>query len=151
EPGAELDALDRADALGRQLAGAIENMQLLDDVIRSRRELENTLDSIGDLVAVSDGAGAIVRVNPAFAARPGGTREELVGRPVSDCVGPQAAAWLRGMQAAPNDGTTAITVADAVLKGSFLLTVSPLVDYDGACAGTVIVAREVTPQRPAEA
>ena len=29
---------------GRQLASAIENMQLLDDLIRSRRELENTFD-----------------------------------------------------------------------------------------------------------
>jgi PAS domain S-box-containing protein len=152
EPGGELDALDRADALGRQLAGAIENIQLLDDVIRSRRELENTLDSIGDLVVVSDGRGAIVRANRAFAARLGRTRKELIGQRVCDCVGPQAGAWLDRMQTAPaSDGTTAITVADAALNGSFLVTVSPLVDYDGARAGMVIVAREVMAQRPTEA
>jgi PAS domain S-box-containing protein len=152
DPGAEIDALDRADTLGRQLAGAIENMQLLEDVIRSRRELENTLDSIADLVAVSDSRGAIVRVNRAFTARLGRTREQLVGQPLADCVGPQAAAWLRRMQAEPSrDGTAAITVADAVLNGSFLVTVSPLVDYGGARTGTVIVAREVTSQSPAEA
>ena len=44
EMGGELDLLDRADELGRQLSSAIENMQLLDDVMRSRRELENTFD-----------------------------------------------------------------------------------------------------------
>src|SRR5204863_2683851 len=37
ETGGELDLLDRADELGRQLSSAIENMQLLDDVMRSRR------------------------------------------------------------------------------------------------------------------
>src|SRR5207247_2362067 len=42
EPGSELGFLSRADELGRQLSSAVENMQLLDDVIRSRRELENT-------------------------------------------------------------------------------------------------------------
>ena len=52
ETGGELDLLDRADELGRQLSSAIENMQLLDDVMRSRRELENTFDSIAHLVVV---------------------------------------------------------------------------------------------------
>ena len=68
EPGGELDLLDRADELGRQLSSAIENMQLLDDVMRSRRELENTFDSIAHLVAVSDRRGRIVHVNEAFAS-----------------------------------------------------------------------------------
>ena len=57
ETGGELDLLDRADELGRQLSSAVENMQLLDDVMRSRRELENTFDSISHLVAVSDTRG----------------------------------------------------------------------------------------------
>ncbi len=52
ETGGEIDLLDRADELGRQLSSAIENMQLLEDVMRSRRELENTFDSISHLVAV---------------------------------------------------------------------------------------------------
>ena len=71
ETGGELDLLDRADELGRQLSSAIENMQLLDDVMRSRRELENTFDSISHLVAVSDTRGHIVHVNQAFATRVG--------------------------------------------------------------------------------
>ena len=70
ETGGELDLLDRADELGRQLSSAIENMQL-DDVIRSRRELENTFDSIAHLVAVSDTRGRIVHVNQPFASRSG--------------------------------------------------------------------------------
>src|SRR5204863_3084618 len=46
EAGGELEVLDRADELGRQLSNALETTQLVDDVIRSRRELVNTCDSI---------------------------------------------------------------------------------------------------------
>src|SRR5207249_6971487 len=60
EPGDELDLLDRADELGRQLASAIENMQLLDDVMRSRRQLENAFDSLAHLIAVCDRRGRVV-------------------------------------------------------------------------------------------
>src|SRR5207247_10171297 len=94
EPGGELDLLDRADQLGRQLSGAIENMQLLDDVMRSRRELENTFDSIAHLVAVSDRRGRVVNANQAFAARLGRSRDQLVDQPLSDFIGPELAAWL---------------------------------------------------------
>ena len=83
ETGGELDLLDRADVLGKQLSSAIENMQLLDDVIRSRRELENTFDSITHLVVVSDRRGHIVHANTAFATRVNATRDELIDRPLA--------------------------------------------------------------------
>src|SRR5262249_45602566 len=87
EPGGEIDLLDRADELGRQLSSAVENMQLLEDVMRSRRQLENTLDSITHLVAVADTRGHIVHVNQAFASRVGRKREELLDHPIADYVG----------------------------------------------------------------
>ena len=68
--------------------------QLLDDVMRSRRELENTFDSIAHLVVVFDRRGRIVHVNKAFAARVGRTREQLLDRPLADFIGPELAAWL---------------------------------------------------------
>ena len=52
EPGEQMELLERADELGRQLSSAIENVLLLDAVLRSRRELENTFNSLTDLVAV---------------------------------------------------------------------------------------------------
>src|SRR4029077_14830384 len=84
ETGGELDLLDRADELGRQLSSAIENMQLLEDVMRSRRELENTFDSISHLVAVSDTSGLTVHAKQASATRVGRSREELLNQPLAD-------------------------------------------------------------------
>jgi signal transduction histidine kinase len=143
----ELDILDRADEIGRQLSTAIENMQLLDDVICSRRELENTFDSIVHLVAVVDRRGQIAYVNQAFAARVDRTRKSLIGRPIAETVGPELAAWVDRQQANPHraaDGEKAGTreIVDPILNGPFLVTATELLDHDRRPTGTVIVARD---------
>jgi two-component system NtrC family sensor kinase len=148
EPGRELALLDRADELGRQLSSAIENMQLLDEVMRSRRELENTFDSITDLVAVSDRRGRIVHANHAFAARVGRSRGELLEQPLADYVGPDLAAWLAAHDA--RDARAADPamreISDARLNGSFIVTLTDLLNQDRERAGSVLVARDLTPQ-----
>jgi signal transduction histidine kinase len=155
ETGGEIDLLDRADELGRQLASAIENMQLLEDVMRSRRELENTFDSISHLVAVSDMRGLIVHVNKAFATRVGQPREQLLNQPLADHVGAELGGWLaRHKQTTPRahgDSAITIEVHDPVLKGPFMVTVTDLLDYDRESVGSVIVARDLTPQTRLEA
>jgi two-component system, NtrC family, sensor kinase len=153
EPGGELDFLDRADELGRQLSAAIENMQLLDDVMRSRRELENTFDSIADLVAVSDRRGRIVHVNQAFATRVGQTRDGLIDRPISGFIGAELATWLGEQETgaqAPPDAAATREVVDPVLRGPFLVTATALLNQKRERVGSVIVARDTTPQAKLE-
>ncbi len=153
EPGGELDFLDRADELGRELSAAVENMQLLDDVMRSRRELENTFDSIAHLVAVSDRRGRIVHVNQAFASRVGRTRGDLVDQPIADFIGPELAGWLAARNAGagtPGDAATT-EVFDPVLRGPFIVTATDLLNHEHERVGTVIVARDMTPQTKLEA
>jgi C4-dicarboxylate-specific signal transduction histidine kinase len=155
ETGGELDLLDRADELGRQLSSAIENMQLLDDVMRSRRELENTFDSISHLVAVSDTRGHIAHVNQAFASRAGRSREEMLDRPITDFIGARLAAFLEEHRATTpkQPGGLAITceVVDPVLKGPFMVTLTDLLNQDREPVGSVLVARDLTPQTRLEA
>ena len=155
ETGGELDLLDRADELGRQLSSAIENMQLLEDVMRSRRELENTFDSISHLVAVSDMRGQIVHVNQAFATRAGRKREELLNQPLAEHLGPELGGWLAKRQSPapriPADSAVTIEVLDPVLKGPFMVTVTDLLNHDREPVGNVIVARDLTPQTRLEA
>jgi PAS domain S-box-containing protein len=151
ETGGELDLLDRADELGVQLAGAIENLQLLEDVIRSRRELENTFDSIAHLVVVCDQKGTIVHANKAFTQRLGLTRDELLQRPLAQCIGAELAAWLTA-PARPGDQTIAtVEVFDPMLHGPFMVTVTDLLDRDRQSVGRVMVARDLTPQSKLEA
>ncbi len=155
ETGGELDLLDRADELGRQLSSAIETMNLLRDVARSRSELENTFNSIAHLVAVSDRRGRLVHINEAFASRLGRSRDELLDRPIAECVGPELAAWLAAHESAAvrPDGQAPATcqVVDPVLNGPFIVTVTDLLDHDRERAGSVLVARDLTPQAKLEA
>jgi PAS domain S-box-containing protein len=155
EPGGELDLLDRADELGRQLSAAVENIQLLDDVMRSRRELENTFDSIAHLVAVSDRSGRIVHVNQAFATRVGRTRDELLDQPIGLFIGAELAGWLTALESAlPRPPTgTAVTceVVDPVLNGPFSVTATDLLNNERERVGSVVVARDLTPQTQLEA
>jgi PAS domain S-box-containing protein len=130
-------------------------MQLLDDVMRSRRELENTFDSISHLVAVSDTRGHIAHVNQAFASRAGRSREEMLDRPITDFIGARLAAFLEEHRATTpkQPGGSAITceVVDPVLKGPFMVTLTDLLNQDREPVGSVLVARDLTPQTRLEA
>jgi len=155
ETGGELDLLDRADELGRQLSSAIENMQLLDDVTRSRRELENTFDSIAHLVVVSDRRGRIVHANEAFATRLKLTRDQLVDKPLSECIGPELLAWLAAHDESPvraeGQSPTTCEIFDPILNGPFMVTVTDLLNQERSRVGIVVVARDLTPQSKLEA
>ena len=155
ETGGELDLLDRADELGRQLSNSIETMQLLDEVIRSRRELENTFDSIAHLVVVSDRRGRIVHANEAFASRLKLTRDQLLDKPLSECIGPELAAWLSAHDESPvrPDGQSPAfcEMVDPVLNGPFMVTVTDLLNQERERVGSVVVARDLTPQSKLEA
>ena len=154
--GREIALLDRADELGRQLSSSVENMNLLDEVLRSRRELENAFDSIADLVVVSDRRGRIVHANRAFATRVAASPQDLLDRPLADYIGPELQQWLANHETAdrPREGgeePTTRDVTDPVLKGHFLATITDLVNQDRERQGSVIVARDLTPQTRLEA
>ncbi len=150
EPGARRDRVERADELGRQLSGAIENVLLLDVVLRSRRELENTFNSLADLVAVSDEQGRLVYMNHAFLERIGRPRRELIDRPLLDIVGEPTKALI-----AERRGQTPMTrsfeVEDDRLGGTFHITLTPLVDDDRKPMGLVLVARDISAHARLEA
>ena len=154
ETGGELNLLNRAAELGRQLSSAVENMQLLDDVIRSRRELENTFDSIADLVAVSDRRGRIAHANLAFAERVGSSRRQLLDRPLADFIGPELQRWMAEHDSAPPDrrdhGTTR-EMTDPVLSGRFMITITDLLNHERERVGSVLVARDLSSQNRLEA
>src|SRR5437899_914338 len=154
ETRGELSLLERADELGRQLSSAVENMQLLDDVIRSRRELENTFDSIADLVAVSDRRGRIAHANLSFANRVGSSPRELLDCPLSDYVGPDLRRWLAEHEAtdpAERDEPITREMTDPALKGRFIVTITDLLNRERERVGSVVVARDVAAQNRLEA
>jgi PAS domain S-box-containing protein len=138
--------------LARQLSVAIENVQLLDDILRQRRLLEDTFNSLVDLVAVMDKDLRIVQTNDAFAARVGLKRADIIRRPLRELVGPDTLAYVEAA-----DTWQGIVPAvqrrvdDDELDGTFLLTATPLTSQEGHTLGRVLVARDITRQTRLEA
>lgn len=154
DPGSELELRERADEMGRQLAAAIENVLLLEDVLRSRRELVNTFNSLADLVTVCNREGRVVHVNRAFSHRAGKTPKELLDRPLDELVAPGTRRLLaQALKHAPGEPGTVISaeLEDSTLQGTFLITVTPLSSEHELQAGAVLVARDVTPHAQLEA
>jgi len=152
---AEMDLLDRAEEVARQLSTAIENVWLLEDVLRSRRELENTFNSLADLVVVSDDRLRLTHANQAFAARVGRRAADLFEHPLADFFGADLVSWVERLGAERERASAtdhqSRELDDPVLGGTFMFTASPLVGRDDQRIGTVIVARDVTEQARLEA
>jgi two-component system NtrC family sensor kinase len=105
-------------------------------------------------VVVADRFGKIVQVNDAFANRLGRPRDALLGQPLSECIGPELAAWLAEQEGAdprPEPSTPAMReIIDPALNGPFMFTVTDLVDHERRRTGLVLVARDLTPQSKLE-
>jgi PAS domain S-box-containing protein len=141
---------------GRQFSFALENVQLLEEVIQQRRLLEDTFNSLIDLVVVTDNSMRIVQMNDAFAARVGNSRPAVIDRPLSDLVSPDIAEWVAASDASktidpaqPSLPVTSVRtrqITDDRLGGIFAATVTPLINHEGEPTGRVLVARDITAQ-----
>jgi len=161
----ELDDQQFIDAVydfGRQFSFALENVQLLEEVLQQRRLLEDTFNSLIDLVVVMDNEMRVVQMNDAFAARVGSSRRAVLDRPLSELVGTEIAQWVAASEPPPRTvedagapagrGTAAQTrqFTDESLGGIFAATVTPLINHEGNPAGRVLVARDITVQMQLE-
>jgi len=146
----EHEIVDVARELARQLSVGIENIWLLEEILRQRRLLEDTFNSLVDLVAVLDNDLRVVQTNEAFAARVGLKRADVMHRPIGELVGGETLAYVESSDTGRGPATQR-RVEDAELEGTFLLTATPLTSQDGTIAGRVLVARDITMQTRLEA
>jgi PAS domain S-box-containing protein len=154
DPGAEMDLVGRAQEAGRQISAAIESVLLLEDVLQSRRQLEDTFNSLADLIVVCDGDGRITDVNRAFSDRIARPRADLMNRLLEEVVAPAmgrlvAEALHRGKRR--QAAAAHAEIEDTRLNGTFIVTVTPLTSDDGKPSGAVLVARDITPHAKLEA
>jgi C4-dicarboxylate-specific signal transduction histidine kinase len=147
---------------GRQLSIAIENVKLLEEVLQQRRLLEDTFNSLVELVVVTDNALRVVQMNETFAARVGSPRTQLLERPLEELIGGEMAGWVAAAEpgarpsntSAPSGKLSTIArtkqVTDEQLNGIFAATVTPLINQHGEPVGRVLVARDITAQTQLE-
>ncbi|CAN5447550.1 hypothetical protein BH23ACI1_BH23ACI1_08500 [soil metagenome] len=139
--------LDIAHELARQLSSAIENVQLVGQLLQHHRLLEDTFNSLADLVVVVDTQQRVVQTNEAFAARVEAPRTGLLREPFDALVGEDLASWVS--RAEPGEGPAAVRTRQFTseqLDGVFAATVTPLLNQHGQSMGQVVVMRDITAQ-----
>jgi PAS domain S-box-containing protein len=148
----EKDYIEAVGDLGRQLSFALENVQLLEEVLQHRRLLEDTFNSLVDLVVVTDTGLRVVQTNDAFMSRVGRARQEIIDRPLAELVSGEIVRWV-GEPPPPEGGAGGKSrqFTDDRLGGIFAATVTPLINRDGQPVGRVLVARDITAQTQLEA
>ena len=152
-PGDEAWTLQRLDDLGRHLANLLEGAQLIGEVVRTKGELQDTFDSMQDLVFVYTRNGRVTYANRAASGRLNRRSDVLVSHQVTEFMGDHLARWLAedGSERPPRPHPRSAELQDPVLGGIFRVTVTPLFTSDRAWAGSVMVAHDVSEERRVEA
>ncbi|HEY3885562.1 MAG TPA: ATP-binding protein, partial [Vicinamibacterales bacterium] len=129
--------------IARQVAVAVQNAQLHHHVRAAKQEWEATFDAIGDVIAVFDRHGRVLRGNTALAAHLGRSVTSLRGLSCDE-VG-----LCGGRYPGCAVGRTAIACSreDVTLSGDrvFSVTTCPVVDVTDGVA-VVQIAKDVTPE-----
>ncbi len=132
-----------------QISSAIENARLFERIAEAEQELTNIFESISDLVYFNSSDYTIKKVNRAVLERLKKPAEEILGRKCYEVFHGMTEPWKR----CPHHKTLLTKrpiveeIDDPYLKGTFLVSSSPIFDKAGEILGTVHIVRDVSELR----
>ena len=142
------DELEFLTATGHQVGIAVENLRLLEEIIRSHRQWISTFDSIEDMVLVHDSDFRILKLNRAVVKRLGSTIADVVFHQCDQVLPGAGVKWQQCPyceHARANFGEG----ADPCFGGYSIVSTSTFTE-GGAYRGTIHVIRDTTERRAAE-
>src|SRR6202142_571491 len=131
-----------------QLGLAVENLRLVEQILRSHRQWANTFDSIQDLVLVHDAEFVVMKANMPLLQRLGQAPADVIGQPC-DAVLPRKGAWSgcpycvvaeEGIQEAQ----------DPCFGGNGMFSTSSYSEHGSQQKGTIHVGHDTTDRHDAE-
>ena len=143
------DEMEFLETTAHQLGLAVENLRLVEQIIRSHRQWANTFDSIQDFVLVHDDQFRILKANRALLERLGQSPADVMDQPC-EAVLPQHSKWggcpycLAGAQEGFQE------VPDPCFGGFSVISTSSYTEQGTPQQGTVHVVRDTTDRRAAE-
>jgi PAS domain S-box-containing protein len=133
--------------VSNQLGIAVENLRLLEQVLRSQRQWMNTFDSIQDLILAHDGDFRILKTNQALLQRLEQAPADVVGN-LCEMVLPQRSTWTGCPYCERGAGLT--EGPDACFGGQSLVSTSSFTEQGSQQKGTIHVIRDTTERHVAE-
>jgi len=131
-----------------QLGLAVENLKLVEQILRSHRQWANTFDSIQDLVLLHDSEFRVMKANHALLQRLGQSPAEVTGQRCEDIL-PKIAEWEKCPYCRDNaDGL--YEAADPCFGGYAMVSTSTYAEQGSQQKGTIHVVRDNTDRRIAE-
>jgi len=133
--------------VSNQMGIAVENLRLLEQVLRSQRQWMNTFDSIQDLILAHDGDFRILKTNQALLQRLEQAPGDVVGN-LCEMVLPQRSSWTGCPYCDRGAGLT--EGPDACFGGQSMVSTSSFTEQGSQQKGTIHVIRDTTERHVAE-
>jgi PAS domain S-box-containing protein len=155
------DLLEMITAIGRQIGQFIERKQAEEALSRQRQWLEVTLSSIGDAVIATDTKAAITFMNPVAEALTGWTQEEALGQNIEAVFHiinevtqtaaeiPVARVLQEGIVVELAENT--VLIAKDGREIPIDDSCAPIRDKSGILQGAVLIFRDISKRKQAEA
>jgi two-component system NtrC family sensor kinase len=140
----ELEFLETA---AQTLGIAVENLRLLEQVLRSQRQWMNTFDSIQDLILAHDADFRILKTNQALLQRLEKAPADVLGNPCEEVL-PQKRAWRGCPYCERGSGLT--EGMDPCFGGQSVVSTSSYAEQGSQQKGTIHVVHDTTARQVAE-
>ena len=132
----------------QQLGIALENLHLVEEILRSHRQWSNTFESIQDIVLLHDSEFRILKANPSLLSRLGKSQADVVGKLCEAVLPKQDTGWAncpycRGQEDGFYEGLDPF-------GGFSVASTSTYVDQGTKQKATIHVVRDITERRAAE-
>ena len=132
-----------------QLGMAVENLRLVEQILRSHRQWSNTFDSIPDLVLLHDSEYRVMKANHALLQRLEQAPADVMGNSCESMLPHMHGEWTgcpycRGEEEAFYEGP------DPCFGGYSMVSTSTYIEQGSKQKGTIHVVRDVTDRRLAE-
>ena len=133
---------------GQQLGLALENLHLVEEILRSHRQWSNTFESIQDLVLLHDSEFHILKANPVLLQKLAKSQSEVVGQLCQAVLPKNELQWIncpycRGQEDGFSEGPDPF-------GGFSVASTSTYQDQGTKQKGTIHVVRDITERRAAE-
>ncbi len=144
------EELDFLQACAKQLAIAVENFRLLEQVLRSQRQWINTFDSIHDIILAHDADFRIIKANQVLLEHLGQAAADVVGNSCEATLPHTFGDWTGCPYCAMGGDEEFTEGADPCFGGFSVVSTSSYTEQGSPQKGTIHVVRDITDRRSAE-
>jgi PAS domain S-box-containing protein len=141
------EELEFLGTVGQTLGIAVENLRLLEQVLRSQRQWMNTFDSIQDLILAHDVDFRILKTNQALLQRLEKAPADILGSLCQDVL-PRMRPWVGCPYCERGSGLSEGT--DACFGGQSVVSTSSYAEQGSQQKGTIHVVHDTTARQAAE-